>query len=291
MAPEVILANADRPYGKPCDMWSIGVVIYTILAGFAPFSKNSNILSGKYYPFLPKYWGAISEECKDLIMHLLVVDPMERYTVDQALAHKWIFQDAECLAARNLENSQRELKKHNIRRKFRSCVDAIIAADRFESILKKLRLSRATPADERDQIPRNKTTNSEMEIQEDELMLPIVTKTAPKRMSLLQPTLSTNDDRGNDGGGTASYQSNRKPDLSHCFKDLYSLEYVVSIFANFSIFVNFGRFSHFFPFFVRYELGRGQFGVVYLTTAQQTGLQYAAKIIDRCLCFSKFMYI
>ena len=31
----------------------------------------------------------ISEECKDLIAHLLVVDPKKRFTSEQALKHQW----------------------------------------------------------------------------------------------------------------------------------------------------------------------------------------------------------
>lgn len=31
----------------------------------------------------------MSDECKDLIKHLLVVDPNKRYSAEQALKHKW----------------------------------------------------------------------------------------------------------------------------------------------------------------------------------------------------------
>ena len=39
--------------------------------------------------FSNSFWQTISEECKDLLKHLLVVDSSKRYTVAQALAHPW----------------------------------------------------------------------------------------------------------------------------------------------------------------------------------------------------------
>lgn len=35
-------------------------------------------------------WGAISDDAKDLVRHLLVLDPTERFTMDQVLAHPWL---------------------------------------------------------------------------------------------------------------------------------------------------------------------------------------------------------
>jgi serine/threonine protein kinase len=47
------------------------------------------IMQGKY-DFPSPYWDHISDSAKDLIEHLLVVDPTKRYTVQQALNHPWI---------------------------------------------------------------------------------------------------------------------------------------------------------------------------------------------------------
>ncbi len=42
-----------------------------------------------YYTFLSPWWDDISHSAKDLITHLLCVNPAERYTIDEFLAHPW----------------------------------------------------------------------------------------------------------------------------------------------------------------------------------------------------------
>jgi len=42
------------------------------------------------YSFPEKEWSTISSEAQDLVQHLLVRDPHQRYTADEVLAHPWI---------------------------------------------------------------------------------------------------------------------------------------------------------------------------------------------------------
>jgi len=92
VAPEVL--NAEG-YDKEVDLWSIGVITYILLCGFPPFYAETvpevfeQIMKAEYdYP--EEYWNEISAEGKDFIDHLLVVDPKERLTAQQALEHKWL---------------------------------------------------------------------------------------------------------------------------------------------------------------------------------------------------------
>jgi len=91
-APEIV---KDERYSKSVDMWAMGCVLYTLLCGFPPFYDESiqalteKVARGQY-TFLSPWWDEISYEVKDLITHLLCVDPNERYTIDQFLAHPWI---------------------------------------------------------------------------------------------------------------------------------------------------------------------------------------------------------
>lgn len=108
-APEIV---KDERYSKSVDMWAMGCVLYTLLCGFPPFYDESiNVLTDKvargYYTFLSPWWDDISHTgkfssktclriliswrftAKDLITHLLCVDPAQRYTIDEFLAHPW----------------------------------------------------------------------------------------------------------------------------------------------------------------------------------------------------------
>jgi len=44
VAPEVIKMGkpgAGTPYGLPCDMWSVGVIIFVLLGGYPPFDHDN----------------------------------------------------------------------------------------------------------------------------------------------------------------------------------------------------------------------------------------------------------
>lgn len=91
VAPEVI----KRSYNRQCDLWSVGIITYFLLTQQMPFNGLTNqdvlskIVNGRfYYPT----WCAtgLSEEVKDFIDRLLVVNPRERLSARQALSHVWI---------------------------------------------------------------------------------------------------------------------------------------------------------------------------------------------------------
>jgi len=91
-APEVM----DRKgHGKPVDMWSMGVITYTLLCGYSPFrSENLRDLleectSGSVV-FHERYWKDVSDDAKDFIMKLIVPEPEKRWTSEQALGHIWL---------------------------------------------------------------------------------------------------------------------------------------------------------------------------------------------------------
>ncbi|ANB14555.1 serine/threonine protein kinase RCK2 [Sugiyamaella lignohabitans] len=91
-APEIV---KDERYSKSVDMWALGCVLYTVLCGFPPFYDESiEVLTEKVakgqYTFLSPWWDEISAGAKDLVSHLLTVDPDSRYTIDQFLQHPWI---------------------------------------------------------------------------------------------------------------------------------------------------------------------------------------------------------
>ena len=91
-APEIV---KDERYSKSVDMWALGCVLYTLLCGFPRFYDESiEVLTEKVakgqYTFLSPWWDDISKSAQDLISHLLNVDPDQRYTIKEFLAHPWV---------------------------------------------------------------------------------------------------------------------------------------------------------------------------------------------------------
>ena len=90
IAPEVL----NQKYGKECDLWSVGVILYMFIVGHAPFDGcddeeiTGNITKGVYRKD-DKRWKKASKEVKDLIQRLLVYNPKKRLTAIQALKHPW----------------------------------------------------------------------------------------------------------------------------------------------------------------------------------------------------------
>lgn len=81
-APEVML---KKGHGKAVDMWSMGVITYTLLCGYSPFrSENLQDLidecSNGTIVFHERYWRDVSADAKDFIMQLLQPTPEGRST-------------------------------------------------------------------------------------------------------------------------------------------------------------------------------------------------------------------
>ncbi|XP_044779948.2 ribosomal protein S6 kinase alpha-2 isoform X9 [Bubalus bubalis] len=104
VAPEVLKRQG---YDAACDIWSLGILLYTMLAGFTPFANGpddtpedilARISSGKY-ALSGGNWDSISDAAKmhrvtprtvDVVSKMLHVDPHQRLTAVQVLKHPWI---------------------------------------------------------------------------------------------------------------------------------------------------------------------------------------------------------
>lgn len=92
MAPEVI---TNHGYSQQCDIWSIGIVLYTLLSGKAPFIANNEDelrehITKSEINFSGKIWQDVSPAAKQLIEGMLKKDPAHRLTSKEILSHPWI---------------------------------------------------------------------------------------------------------------------------------------------------------------------------------------------------------
>ncbi|RHZ84817.1 hypothetical protein Glove_74g186 [Diversispora epigaea] len=90
IAPEVLFGQDGHSF--EADLWSLGVIMYTLLYGKPPFQKNRDshqiyrrIKEGAYE--FPTYITDVSKEAKSLISQLLTLDPGKRPSIQQILEH------------------------------------------------------------------------------------------------------------------------------------------------------------------------------------------------------------
>ncbi|CAN8284218.1 unnamed protein product [Cochlearia groenlandica] len=88
VAPEVL---RNKGYdGATADIWSCGIVLYALLAGFLPFiDENVMTLYTKIFKAELEYPPWFSPESEDLITKLLVSDPEHRITMSEIKQIPW----------------------------------------------------------------------------------------------------------------------------------------------------------------------------------------------------------
>jgi serine/threonine protein kinase len=91
VAPEVL---ADQGYdGKKADVWSIGVILYVLLAGFLPFDEKTIVqLFSKIQKAEFEYPKWFSSGARSLLNRMIEADPKKRITLMEVKSNEWILE-------------------------------------------------------------------------------------------------------------------------------------------------------------------------------------------------------
>jgi serine/threonine protein kinase len=180
VAPE-ILTRKETPYSEKVDVWSLGIVFYVVLCGCPPFFGETEmtilkrIKRGAYKFNPPEIWANISEEAKDLVKEMLVVDPSARYSSAEVAQHPWWLSSKQNGTADNhLTGDQlNNMRNFHARNRVQKVVLKLRAQQLSDSAVAELRkvfrkldetgTGEVAIADIRDKIRRIPTLNDNME--------------------------------------------------------------------------------------------------------------------------------
>mmetsp|Transcript_20239 Transcript_20239/g.21978 ORF Transcript_20239/g.21978 Transcript_20239/m.21978 type:complete len:357 (+) Transcript_20239:230-1300(+) len=94
MAPE---NHRKESYGKPVDIWAVGLITYLLFCGNLPFGNDENFVKARVlkgeFQFREKEWQNSSSLMRDFIKNMLKIDPRLRPTVEESLNHPWFHYD------------------------------------------------------------------------------------------------------------------------------------------------------------------------------------------------------
>ena len=135
VAPEILL---KKPYDESVDLWSFGVIAYVLLSGYVPFFAGSDSefyekIKTCDYTFQSPFWDNVSEDAKDMISKLLVLNPSDRLNIHQVLEHPWM---ANSIQTKDITPALTELRSLQARRRLKRSIGAVVAAGRMMSLLK-----------------------------------------------------------------------------------------------------------------------------------------------------------
>ena len=90
IAPEIL---QHKSFDTSVDMWSLGIMLYQLLAGFQPYMPVGSRVGEPAFDCSPWNDGHISREAISFIKGLLQADPAQRLKAKKARSHAWFSQD------------------------------------------------------------------------------------------------------------------------------------------------------------------------------------------------------
>lgn len=132
-APEVV---QNLQHGKPCDIWSLGVVTYIILCGYPPFHAEdvndfiAEVRHNNAVVFHTNYWKVISKDARRFIIKALQYDPAKRVTAQELLEDPWLV----AVSHKNADLLPNLKQNLNGKLKFRQIIEMVKLANRIKKL-------------------------------------------------------------------------------------------------------------------------------------------------------------
>jgi len=125
-------------YGRPVDIWAMGVILYILLSGIHPFQiadedlMLDNIQAAKW-DWVGPNWPKISGDAKDLVRSMLIKDSSSRASINQCITHKWLTSDM--TDVQDLGPVVDAIKDLQARKRMKAAFQAILAQQKMKRLL------------------------------------------------------------------------------------------------------------------------------------------------------------
>jgi serine/threonine protein kinase len=140
LSPESLTRTPN--YGKPADVWALGVVTYILLCGYPPFYADNDrqlfrdIINVKY-EFEEADWKNISSDAVEFIRSIFVKDPNKRPSVRELLAHPWmtgVHAPQNTSDHPDLSNAKSRMSSTQARKKMREAIESVMFISRVHDM-------------------------------------------------------------------------------------------------------------------------------------------------------------
>ncbi|KAI6119103.1 Pkinase-domain-containing protein [Pisolithus croceorrhizus] len=122
-APELVISEGLY-VGSAVDVWSCGVILYAMLAGYLPFDDDPANPDGDNINLLYKYIvntplsfpEYVSQEARDLLSMMLVPDPTRRADLHAIMVHPWLSAHAHVFTNEVVDLERMAMEQHQMKR-------------------------------------------------------------------------------------------------------------------------------------------------------------------------------